>query len=171
MDRELLLLGLLSHEGMHGYQLNEYIDRQMAFCVELKRPTVYYLLDKLCKAGYVAEETGREGNRPERHIYRITAAGRARFTDLLRHNLATYHAPRYNDDIGVIFQHHLSSEEVVHHLQSKRAAVADRREELLLLRDRMPDNRHRAVVDHHLVHLDAELLWIDMLTSNEQNVV
>lgn len=163
MDRELVILGLLASEDMHGYQLNAYLDRQMAFCIDLKRPTVYYALEKLCRAGYVAEERERAGNRPERRTYRITSAGRDYFIELLRRNLAAYHAPHYSDDIGVIFQHHLSAAEVAAHMQTKRAAVVERREAFHLLRARMPDDRHRAVIDHHLLHLDAELRWIDTL--------
>ncbi len=172
MDRELLLLGLLSREGMHGYQLNEYIDRQMAFCVDLKRSTVYYVLDKLCHEGYVIEEVEREGNRPERRTYRVTPSGSRRFLELLRANLAGYRSSRYSDDLGVIFQHYLPSAEIENHLQAKRAAIMTHREELTLLRTRMPDERHRAVVDHHLLHLDADLRWIDLLeqqTSHMKN--
>lgn len=170
MDRELLLLGLLSREGMHGYQLNEYIDRQMAFCVDLKRSTVYYVLDKLCQEGSVIEEIEREGNRPERRTYRITPSGHERFLELLRTNLAGYRSSRYSDDLGVIFQHYLSPAEIETHLQAKRAAIIMHREELTLLRTRMPDDRHRAVVDHHLLHLDADLRWIDLLQQQENGI-
>lgn len=164
MDRQLLLLGLLREQEMHGYQLNEYIDRQMAFCVDLKRSTAYYLLDKLCRDGYVTEEVGREGNRPERRIYRITAAGEARFYELLRENLRTYLPPIYAEDIGVIFQHHLPPHEVQQLLAARRAAVVARQSALQSLRDSMPAN-HTAVIDHHLVHLAAELDWIDRLIA------
>ena len=49
MERQLLLLGLLRREDMHGYRLNEFIERDMAFCTDVKKPTAYYLLDKLAE--------------------------------------------------------------------------------------------------------------------------
>jgi DNA-binding PadR family transcriptional regulator len=166
MDRQLLLLGLLRAQEMHGYQLNEYIDERMAFCVDLKRSTAYYLLDKLCRDGYVNQEVEREGNRPERRVYRITPAGEARFQELLRQNLATYVAPVYAEDIGVIFQHHLPAAEGRDLLRSRRAAVATHRDELQQLRGGLPPS-HSAIIDHHLLHIDAELTWLDRLIAEQ----
>lgn len=164
MDRQLLLLGLLRSQEMHGYQLNEFIDRQMAFCVDLKRSTAYYLLDKLCREGLVSEETEREGNRPERRVYRITPAGEARFQELLRRNLAEYAPPMYPIDIGVIYEHHLPAAEVASLLGERRAAMLAHRAELEALRTTFPPG-HTAVVEHHLAHLDAELAWLERLIA------
>lgn len=164
-ERQLLLLGLLRAQEMHGYQLNEFIDRQMAFCVDLKRSTAYYLLDKLCREGYVEEEIGREGNRPERRTYRITSSGEARFQELLRRNLATFELPTYPEDIGVIFQHHIPPAEVAQHLQTRRSAILARRQEVVHLRASLPTD-HTPILQHHLLHLDAELTWLDQLLSD-----
>lgn len=164
MDRQLLLLGLLRSQEMHGYQINEFIDRQMGFCVDLKRSTAYYLLDKLCREGYVSEEVERAGNRPERRVYRITGAGEAYFQRLLRHNLAAYAPPLYAVDIGVIFQQHLPPEEAARLLQVRRDAIVAHRAHLEALRASLPANHH-LVVEHHLIHIDAELVWLERLLA------
>ena len=170
MDRILLLLGLLRTQEMHGYQLNEYIDRQMAFCVDLKRSTAYYLLDKLCREGYVSQETEREGNRPERRVFQITPAGEARFQVLLRTNLASFQPPTYAEDIGVMFQQHLPSDEVRALLQQRRAGVLARREEIEGLGAGLPVS-HGSLIEHHLLHLDAELAWVDALIARHQQEI
>lgn len=164
LDRQLLLLGLLRAQEMHGYQLNEFIDEQMNFCVDLKRSTAYYLLDKLCREGYVAEETEREGNRPERKVYRITPSGEDRFQQLLRQNLATYEPPVYAEDIGVIFEHQLSTAESLQLLRARRGAMLSHRAHLEALHTTLPPS-HTAVIEHHLLHLDAELTWLDRLIA------
>jgi DNA-binding PadR family transcriptional regulator len=164
MDRQLLLLGLLRNQEMHGYQINEFIDQQMAFCVDLKRSTAYYLLDKLCREGYVSEEVERAGNRPERRVYRITPAGEEYFQRLLRNNLAAYTPPIYAEDIGVIFQHHLAPDEVARLLLVRRDAIVAHRARLEALHATLPAD-HLAVIEHHIVHVDAELTWIDQLIS------
>lgn len=164
MDRQLLLLGLLRNQEMHGYQINEFIDQQMAFCVDLKRSTAYYLLDKLCRDGYVAEEVERAGNRPERRVYRITPAGEAYFQRLLRYNLAAYTPPIYAEDIGVIFQHHLPPAETARLLQVRRDAIMAHRAQLATLQATLPAD-HLAVIEHHLLHVDAELAWLDRLLA------
>jgi DNA-binding PadR family transcriptional regulator len=164
MDRQLLLLGLLRTQEMHGYQINEFIDEQMAFCVELKRSTAYYVLDKLCRDGLVAEEVEREGNRPERRVYRITPAGEQRFQTLLRENLATYLPAIYPIDIGVIFLNQLADGEAAALLAARRQAILAHRAELNALRAVMPLN-HIAIIEHHLLHIDAELTWIDQVLA------
>ncbi len=165
IDRQLLLLGLLRGQQMHGYQINEFIDEQMAFCVELKRSTAYYLLDRLCRDGYVTEETERPGNRPERRVYRITPAGEARFQELLRRNLGTYSPPTYAEDIGVIFQSQLPAHEVAQLLRERREQILAHRARLEVLRSTLPDDGHRSVIDHHLAHIAAELGWVDGLIA------
>lgn len=164
MDRQLLLLGLLHRQEMHGYQINEFIDQQMAFCVDLKRSTAYYLLDKLCRAGYVSEEVERSGNRPERRVYRITQAGEVYFQRLLRHNLAAYTPPVYAEDIGVIFQRHLPPAETARLLHVRRAAILAHRAQLEALRESLPSD-HQSVIEHHLLHVDADLTWLDRLIA------
>ena len=52
-ERELLLLGLLKREEMHGYQLNQFLEHQLGSVVPMKRSTAYFLLNKLSKRGLV----------------------------------------------------------------------------------------------------------------------
>ena len=40
MERELLLLGFLRRENMHGYKLNEFIERDMAACTDLNTHSI-----------------------------------------------------------------------------------------------------------------------------------
>ncbi|RRR75509.1 MAG: PadR family transcriptional regulator [Candidatus Viridilinea halotolerans] len=164
MDRHLLLLGLLRHQEMHGYQINEFIDQQMDFCVDLKRSTAYYILDKLCRDGYVRLEIERAGNRPERRVYHITPAGEAHFQALLRENLATYRPPVYVEDVGTIFQSQLPPDELAELLRSRRDQIIAHQAQLELLRSKLPPN-HDAVIEHHLLHIAVELTWVDRLLA------
>ncbi len=74
MERELLLLGLLRGQEMHGYQLNEIISRVNRY-IELKKATVYFLLDKMDNSGWIKRTDEQEGNRPPRRVYHLTAEG------------------------------------------------------------------------------------------------
>ena len=101
MERELLLLGVLRHGEMHGYQLHDFIEKNMAFCTDLKKPTAYFLLDKMQDNGWVAVKEAREGNRPQKRIYRLTAKGEAAFQELLRDNLSHFSSARTGSDVGL----------------------------------------------------------------------
>ena len=64
MERELLLLGVLRQGEMHGYQLHDFIERSLAFCTDLKKPTAYFLLDKMGSQRLGVGEGGARGQPP-----------------------------------------------------------------------------------------------------------
>lgn len=55
MERKLLLLGILRQQEMHGYQLYEFIERDLAACTNLTKPTAYYLLNKMAEDNWIVE--------------------------------------------------------------------------------------------------------------------
>jgi DNA-binding PadR family transcriptional regulator len=163
MNRELLLLGLLRHENMHGYQLHEFINRNMSSCVDLKKPTAYYLLEKMADAGWINEIQEQEGNRPTRNVYQLTDEGEAAFQQLLRDNIATYHSPQFADDIGLAFLDTISAPEVLVLLNRRRAAILD----ALANTKSVPEHSgsSQLVIEHLSHHLESELQWLDKVIS------
>jgi DNA-binding PadR family transcriptional regulator len=159
MERELLLLGVLRRQGMHGYQVHEFIDRYLASCTDLKKPTAYFLLDKLAKAGWITAEQVREGHRPPRRIYRLTTQGEAEFQRLLRENLAAYEPAYFVSDIGVAFLDDVPAGEAQERLHQRRAILAA---ELAAARaaPQHPGSL-QWLVEHRTRHLQAELDWLD----------
>jgi len=118
-DRALLLLGVLMTQSRHGYQINEFIERQLCDVVTMKKPTAYALLDRLAGDGYISVHIEQEGNRPPRKVYTITDAGRALFDDLLQANLSSLETPVFNDDIGLMFLNHLPHERIIDLLRQR----------------------------------------------------
>jgi DNA-binding PadR family transcriptional regulator len=164
MDRQLLLLGLLRRQEMHGYQINEFIEEKMHFCIDLKKPTAYYILDKLAQAGYVAVEREQAGNRPPRRVYRVTSSGQALYLQLLRENLADYIATYYPSDIGIAFMDQLPPGEVADHLQQKREKMMAELEVLKNASGHSGPLHH--VLDRNQRLLKAELDWLDELLED-----
>ncbi len=166
MERELLLLGLLRAHGMHGYQLLEFVDTQMAFCVDLKKPTAYFLLDKMAAAGWISFEQGQEGNRPPRRVYHITPEGEVVFQRLLRENLASYAPTRFATDIGLAFADVLSKPESAHLLEQRRIAV---QEQLTAAQNAPPHpGGVQLIIEHQIHHLMSELQWLNDVIKRMQ---
>ena len=161
MERELLLLGLLRQSGMHGYKIIEFIERDLAMCTDLKKPTAYFLLDKMAQNGWISWTEEREGNRPPRRIYQITSEGETQFQSLLRASLATYEPLKFTDDIALAFSDGLPRTELLTLLEQRRKAL------LLVLEAARLTPPHRGhvqfVIDHQRVHLESELRWMDDL--------
>jgi DNA-binding PadR family transcriptional regulator len=162
-DRELLLLGILRQQEMHGYQLHEFIDSNLAACTDLKKSTAYYLLDKMAAAGWVACEESKEGNRPPRRVYRLTADGEAAFQSLLRENLATYAPARFSSDVGFAFAEALPLQERLDLLNKRRDLL--RVELSAVAAAPVHVGGIQLILDHQRHHLAAELAWLDEVVA------
>jgi DNA-binding PadR family transcriptional regulator len=164
MDRQLLLLGLLRRQDMHGYQLNEFIEERMHFCIDLKKPTAYYILDKMAKEGLVSVEEEQAGNRPPRRVYQVTPAGEGRFLELLQENLAQHQRTYYPSDVGLAFMDQLPSEKAAGLLRKKSEGI--RKE----LKDLEKATGHTGPLWHVLERnqrlLKAELAWLEELLND-----
>lgn len=158
MERELLLLGVLRQGEMHGYQLHDFIERSLAFCSDLKKPTAYFLLDKMAANGWVSVKEAREGNRPQRRVYSLTPAGEAAFDRLLRANLADFTAAKTSSDIGLAFVDALPPDEAVRLLERRRAALAEQLAEI----EDAPAHAAgpQLLIDHQHSYLRNELAWL-----------
>ena len=110
-ERELLLLGLLKREEMHGYRLSQFLEHQLGSVVPMKRSTAYFLLNKLSQQGLIREESDREGRRPERRVYRLTPDGEAAFTEGLRDHLGRHASAHFPDVVGLLFTDFISPHE------------------------------------------------------------
>lgn len=160
--QQLLLLGILLQGNMHGYGLNEHVELALGRYTDVKKPTVYYTLEKLEKDGCISHEMAREGKRPERRVYRLTEEGKERFFALLREHLSSYERTYYADDIGVVFMDQLSDDEARQLLTEKRQRIQVTLDEL---HQHPEPDKHasslRYLVQHSQAHIKADLAWID----------
>ncbi len=163
MERELLLLGLLRQREMHGYQLHEFINRNLASCTDLKKPTAYHLLEKMVERGWLTAQDDAESSRPPRRVYQLTAEGEAAYQTLLRENLSAYHPTVFSGNIGLAFLESLPAQEARALLSQRRAAMHSALE---AVRNAPPHSgSFNLVIDHQRAHLEAELAWLDELLA------
>lgn len=159
-SRQLLLLGLLRRESMHGYRLNEFIEHELSICTDLKKPTAYFLLDKLEQAGWIAvTEAIQDSGRPPRKMYAITAAGEAAFQTLLREHLRELDLSRFTADVGFAFIDALDPAESIPLLEERRAALAAALDEMGAAPPH-PGALH-FVIRQRIAHLQAEYDWLE----------
>lgn len=92
----LAVMGQLFERPMHPYEIAATMkERRQHESVKLNYGSLYTVVDALARDGFIEpRETVREGRRPERTVYGITAAGRAEFLgwlrDLLRQPVKEY---------------------------------------------------------------------------------
>jgi DNA-binding PadR family transcriptional regulator len=159
MHRELLLLGVLRQGNLHGYGVNEFIQRDMAFCTDLKKPTAYHLLQKMAAAEWITEQEMQEGNRPPRRIYHITPKGEAAFQRLLRENLSTHVSSRFDGDIGLAFINEMPVQEALTLLRTRQAALIDEQASLEAVQGHS-EGGMQLILEHQKRYLAFELDWL-----------
>jgi DNA-binding PadR family transcriptional regulator len=159
MSRQLLLLGLLRQQEMHGYQLNEFINRDLASCTDLKKSTAYFVLNKMAEDGWINQEQAQAGNRPPRRVYSLSPQGEAVFQRLLRENLADFEASVFPGDAGLAFLDAIPAEEALDLLEKRRRSLAAAFEAARAAPAHQ--GSFRLVIEHRIRHLQAELAWLD----------
>jgi DNA-binding PadR family transcriptional regulator len=87
----LAVLGCLAERPMHPYEISTTLrTRGKEQSIKLNYGSLYSVVESLQKHGLIAaRETTREGRRPERTVYEITAAGQVEFEDWLAELLST----------------------------------------------------------------------------------
>ena len=73
---ETLLLSILFSEKKHGYQLALEVDEKSSGLFKFNHGTLYPILHKLEKEGYVKGTWKQEGPKRKRKYYSITAKGK-----------------------------------------------------------------------------------------------
>jgi len=87
----LAVLGSVAERPMHPYEISTSLrSRGKEQSIKLNFGSLYTVVDALAKHGLIeAQQTVREGRRPERTIYAITDAGRAELEDWLSELIST----------------------------------------------------------------------------------
>jgi DNA-binding PadR family transcriptional regulator len=166
---ELLLLGLLRHQAMHGYRLMEVIQRAMGQCVDLKKPTAYFLLERMTKAGWIEYEEQQSGTRPVKRVYRITPAGEDAYQRMLRDSLTEFHPLHTGGDVALAFSADLPAEEAKARLEEQKHQVLERLHEV----EAAPSHpgRMQWMLEHQIRLLREELEWLEEVSTRIQNEV
>jgi len=75
---EIILLGLLEEEPLHGYALFQKLQAtdELSRIWHVKRSKVYYLLEKLVNQGLLEPEIERCEGSPDRKIFHLTGKGK-----------------------------------------------------------------------------------------------
>ncbi|GAB3704754.1 PadR family transcriptional regulator [Amycolatopsis oliviviridis] len=170
----LAILSTLNERPMHPYEMASILksrgkDRDMG----IKWGSFYTVVGNLRKHGFIeAAESGRDGARPERTVYRITGEGRDEMLDWLRELLGEVAAEEPKFVAGLSVLGWLGPDEVIALFRTRLAAldedIVSTRAELARLLEEIP----RLVlleVEYHLAIRAAEAEWVrsvlDELTS------
>lgn len=78
------LLGLLRHGEQSGYDLRKLVERSVGYYWAPAKTQIYTALPRFVEAGLATRRTVRQHDRPDKHLYSITDAGRRAVSDWIR---------------------------------------------------------------------------------------
>lgn len=121
---ELAALGLVNRSPMHGYRLNQAVkDLNLEQWTTLSRSSIYNALRRLAKQDAVSTTKEREGNAPERTVYKITDKGRRMLREILSHALGYVGPEDRYFYLGLMFADALPARKIVELLEERCARI------------------------------------------------
>lgn len=166
MEYRLLLLGLLMSAEMHGYQLHETIEAHLGHGVQLKKPTLYKLLNTLHDEGWLSASEEPGERRQTRRIYAVTDKGKAEFLTLLKQSLSDYHPADFTEHVAIAYLDYIPDAEVLTLLKTRREQI------VALLDETQALPAHAGslhlFIDHQRHHLQSEIAWLDTVIQQYQ---
>ena len=162
----LAVMALLYERPMHPYEMVSTMrERGKHESIRLRYSSLYSVVGALEREGLVSPlETVREGRRPERTVYELTAAGREEFLTWLRELIGEPVKEYTQFAAGLSFMPALPPAEAVG-LLKKRARLLE--EEVEGMRSRMDGVMERDLArlflvesEHELILREAELSWV-----------
>ncbi|HSJ53221.1 MAG TPA: PadR family transcriptional regulator [Anaerolineae bacterium] len=168
------LLGLLEQRPRHGYELHAAFEAVVGGQEnwDVKPGQIYTTLARLAAKGLVSEKGLEQDGGPEKRIYAVTASGREELIAWFHTPVKTEHqrdeffvklmlalVTGVADPYRVIYVQRASLYREMHRLTGRRSA-ADPRSALALI----------LLLDQAIMHLEADLRWLDMIESRLDEV-
>lgn len=161
-NAELAILGLVAERPLHGYEIEQVIDqRGMRDWTEIGFSSIYYLLNKLEKAGFVERALRAAERGAVRKVYTLTEAGREALKNGVVAALSTPQRCYLPIQIGLANLPSLSTEEAITALTHYRDVLVQRAAGLRAKwESQMPvPDFVAAMFEHSLALINAELQW------------
>ncbi len=167
----LAVLACLTERPMHPYEMATTLrERGKDQSIKLNYGSLYTVVEALQQNGLiVAQETEREGRRPERTIYRLTDAGRMEAIDWVSELLSTPAKEFTRFEAGLSLAGVLPPEDVAALLKDRcdrlEMEIAQERSLLQLVGQRGLQRVFLIESEYHLAMREAELAWTRKLVE------
>ena len=164
----LAVLTLLTERPMHPYEMSTTLrERHKEDSIKLNYGSLYSVVASLQKYGLITvQETGREGNRPERTIYAVTPAGRAKMVGWLSDLISTPAREFTGFEAALSLMGALPPDDVIRLLEIRASSLQVKHQALAGIVALMPADFPRIFLienEFQLSLIDAELSFVRTL--------
>ncbi|MBG7609646.1 MAG: PadR family transcriptional regulator [Anaerolineae bacterium] len=168
-NAELAILSLIAETPRHGYELEQIIEmRGMREWTEIGFSSIYYLLRKLEKAGFVGSELiPTHGRGSARRIFQVTLAGRAALNEATLVALSQPKPSYPSILLGLANLPSVPHDRALGAMRSYNEGLADRIDhvaERAKSQRPLPDHIEM-LFDYSLSMLEAEKNWVEQIVQ------
>lgn len=174
MSIRYALLGLLAQKPRHGYELHATFEAVVGGTQtwSVKPAQIYTTLARLEESGLVIEEAVEQDGGPEKRIYAITDSGRVELNDWF---LTGVDAEHQRDEFFVKLMIGLLTSPTIPYkiIQHQRIHLYKELHQLTNQRNRLNPRQALAqlmLFDKAIMHLEADLRWLDMMESRLNDI-
>jgi DNA-binding PadR family transcriptional regulator len=169
------ILGFLAQKPRHGYELRAVFEAVVGGDDnwDVKPAQIYTTLDRLEEAGLVERSSDLgEGDQPSRRVYSITPEGDKVLREWFENGVPTEHQ---RDEVFVKLMVGLASGEADpgRLIQTQRAHLYQELHDATAKRDTYDPQSELAqilLVDKTIMHLEADLRWLDMIEMRLETI-
>jgi DNA-binding PadR family transcriptional regulator len=161
----LSILELLNERPMHPYELAATMrERHHDEFIRLNFGSLYHTVDSLERDGWIVPaEKEKEGNRPERTIYRLTDSGRNVLLQVVSEIIAQPRREYPYFAAGLMFMHHLDAATATQLLEQRAQALQAVITKLSHILDEVLAGGHTRLalieLEHKIAMIGAERDW------------
>jgi PadR family transcriptional regulator, regulatory protein AphA len=160
---EAALLGVLALKGpLSGYDVRKAVDNGVGYFWGPAKTQIYAVLPRLVDAGFATREEVEQADRPDKHVYRVTRAGRESVGSWLEATPAA-EGDRSTFLLRVFLGALASPEALARHVRAKREEAEALRadlEERDARADGSPSDFHAALTRRYgLAYASAVIEW------------
>ena len=162
----LSILELLNERPMHPYELAATMrERHHDEFIRLNFGSLYHTVDSLERYGWiVSAEKEKEGNRPERTVYRLTDSGRKVLLQVVSEIIAQPRREYPYFSAGLMFMHQLDRATAAQVLEQRAQALQAVITNLSHILDEVLAGGHTRLalieLEHKIAMIGAELDWV-----------
>jgi PadR family transcriptional regulator AphA len=136
---EVAVLGLLMRRPMSGYDLKKAVEGSVAYFWAPAKSQIYAVLPRLVEAGFATSKRVAQSQRPDKQVYRITAAGRQALKDWIEKTPAPPDPSRNSLLLKLFFGDVSSPDVLIEQVRERRVAMEQLKAELEAIDAKMGD--------------------------------
>ena len=162
----LSVLELLNEGPMHPYELAATMrERHHDEFIRLNFGSLYHTVDSLERYGWIVPaEKEKEGNRPERTVYRLSDSGRKVLLQVVSEIIAQPRREYPYFSAGLMFMHHLDAATAAQLLEQRAQALQAVITKLSHILDEVLASGHTRLalieLEHKIAMIEAERNWV-----------